>query len=95
MKSVKEGPARRVVSAIALVLGVLTALEVMVFYVEALAPVLVPILLLLSGTKFALVVAFYMHRKFDANVLRGLFLGPLFIAVAIIVALIALYGYLL
>ncbi len=80
---------------IALVLGVLTALEVMVFYVEALAPVLVPILILLSGTKFALVVAFYMHLKFDANVLRGLFLGPLFIAVAIIVALIALYGYLL
>jgi len=81
--------------AIALVLGVLTALEVMVFYVEALAPVLVPILLLLSGTKFALVVAFYMHLKFDANVLRGLFLGPLFIAVAIILALIALYGYFL
>ena len=42
--------------AIALVLGVLTALEVMIFYVEALAPVLVPILLVLSGAKFALVV---------------------------------------
>ncbi len=92
-----EGPhaSNRTYVVIALVLGVLTALEVMVFYVEALAPVLVPILILLSGTKFALVVAFYMHLKFDANVLRGLFLGPLFIAVAIIIALIALYGYLL
>ena len=80
---------------IALVLGVLTALEVMIFYVEALAPVLVPILLLLSGAKFALVVAFYMHLKYDPDVLRGLFFGPLLIAVAIIVAMMALYGYFL
>ncbi len=81
--------------AIALVLGVLTALEVMVFYVEALAPVLVPILIVLSGAKFTLVVSFYMHLKYDTNVLRGLFVGPLTIAVAIIVAVMALYGYFL
>jgi cytochrome c oxidase subunit 4 len=81
--------------AIALVLGVLTALEVMIFYVEALAPVLVPILLVLSGAKFALVVGFYMHLKYDEDVLRGLFFGPLLIAVAIIVAMMALYGYFL
>ena len=81
--------------AIALVLGVLTALEVMIFYVEALAPVLIPILLVLSGAKFALVVGFYMHLKYDADVLRGLFFGPLLIAVAIILAVMALYGYFL
>jgi cytochrome c oxidase subunit 4 len=80
--------------AIALVLGVITALEVMVFYVEALAGVLVPILLVMSATKFVLVVGFYMHLKYDANV-RGLFFGPLMIATAIIVALMALYGYFL
>jgi cytochrome c oxidase subunit IV len=72
--------------AIALVLGVLTALEVMVFYVEALAPVLVPILLVLSAAKFVLVVGFFMHLNF---------FGPLAIAVAIIVAMMALYGYFL
>ena len=80
--------------AIALVLGVITALEVMVFYVEALAPVLVPILLVMSAAKFALVVGFYMHLKYDTG-LRGLFFGPLAIAAAIIVALMALYGYFL
>lgn len=81
--------------AIALVLGVLTALEVMVFYVEALAPVLVPILLVLSAAKFILVVGFFMHLKYDTNILRGLFFGPLAIAVAIILAMMALYGYFL
>ena len=78
--------------AIALVLGVITALEVMVFYVEALARVLVPILLVMSAAKFVLVVGFYMHLKYDTN-LRGLFFGPLVIATAIIVAMMALYGY--
>lgn len=80
--------------AIALVLAVITALEVMVFYVEALAPVLVPILLVMSAAKFALVVGFYMHLKYDTS-LRGLFFGPVAIATAIIVALMALYGYFL
>jgi cytochrome c oxidase subunit 4 len=80
--------------AIALVLGVITALEVMVFYVEALARVLVPILLVMSAVKFVLVVGFYMHLKYDTN-LRGLFFGPLAIATAIIVAMMALYGYFL
>jgi cytochrome c oxidase subunit 4 len=80
--------------AIALVLGVITALEVMVFYVEALAPVLVPLLLVLSGAKFVLVVGFYMHLKYDTS-LRGLFVGPLAIAAAIILAIMALYGYFL
>ena len=67
----------------------------MVFYVEALAPVLVPILLVLSAAKFVLVVGFFMHLKYDTNILRGLFFGPLAIAVAIIVAMMALYGYFL
>jgi len=88
-------PSSRTYIAIALVLGVLTALEVMVFYVEALAPVLVPILLVLSAAKFVLVVGFFMHLKYDTHILRGLFFGPLAIAVAIIVAMMALYGYFL
>lgn len=91
---VEPHASNRTYIAIALVLGVITALEVMVFYVEALAPVLVPILLVLSGAKFALVVGFYMHLKYDAGP-RGLFFGPLAIATAIIVALMALYGYFL
>ncbi len=70
----------------------LTAAEVMVFYVEHLRPVLVPILLLLAASKFMLVVMFFMHLRFDSRVFTGLFVGPLAIAMALIAAMLALYG---
>lgn len=77
---------------IALVLAVITAVEVMVFYIEALSPLLVPILVTLSAVKFALVVAFFMHLKYDSSLLRGIFLGPLAVAAAIILGMMALFG---
>ncbi|MFQ5530453.1 MAG: cytochrome C oxidase subunit IV family protein [Gemmatimonadota bacterium] len=77
---------------VAAVLAMVTAVEVMVFYIEALRPVIVPILVVLSAAKFTLVVSFFMHLKYDGRLLRGLFAGPLLVAVAIILAMMALYG---
>jgi cytochrome c oxidase subunit 4 len=77
---------------IAVVLAVITAVEVMVFYIEALAPLLIPILITLSATKFFLVVSFFMHLKYDGKMLRGLFIGPLAVAAAIILGMMALFG---
>ena len=77
---------------IAVVLAVITAVEVMVFYIEALDPLLLPILLTLSAVKFYLVVAFFMHLKYDGLVLRSLFVGPLLVAAAIILGMMALFG---
>lgn len=73
------------------ILAVLTALEVMVFYVPALRPVLVPILMVLMVGKFALVVMYFMHLKFDPGILTGLFTGALTVATAIVIAMMALY----
>ncbi len=77
---------------IAIILAVLTAMEVMVFYVEALHPVLVPVLLVMMSVKFALVVMFFMHLRYDGRLLTGIFLWGLFIAVVIILALMAIFG---
>ena len=77
---------------VALVLAVITGVEVMVFYLEALRPVIAPVLITLSASKFVLVASFFMHLKYDGRVLRWLFAGPLFVAIAIIVAMMALYG---
>jgi cytochrome c oxidase subunit 4 len=77
---------------IAIVLAMITGVEVMVFYIEALRPLLVPILLTLSAVKFFLVVAFFMHLKYDGKLLRGLFVGPLLVAAAIILGMMALAG---
>ena len=73
------------------VLTVITAAEVAVFYIPALRPVLVPLLLVLSTVKFALVVMFYMHLKFDSPIFSGVFVFPLILAVFVVIALIVLF----
>jgi len=85
-------PGVRTYVLVAVVLAVITAVEVMVFYLEALSPVLVPMLLTLSATKFTLVVGFFMHLKFDARLFRALFVGPLVISIAVMMAMFLLFG---
>ena len=80
--------------AVALVLAVITVVEVGVFYVPAFQGVLAPILLVLSGVKFTLVVMFYMHLKMDHKLFTAVFALPLLIAIAVIVALLFLFGVL-
>ena len=87
---------------VAVVLFVLTALEVYAFEVSrkgepaALAavvkPLIIPILVILSAAKFALVAMFYMHLKQDAKIFSGLFVFPLIIAIAIVMGLILLFS---
>ncbi|HEU4827711.1 MAG TPA: cytochrome C oxidase subunit IV family protein [Gemmatimonadales bacterium] len=86
---------------IGVVLFVLTALEVAAYEVAHrpgalgtfLEPILVPVLLLLSAGKFALVAMYYMHLKQDSKLFSGLFVFPLIIAAVVIVSLIALFIY--
>ncbi len=77
---------------VAAVLAVLTAMEVMVFYVEALAFAMVPILLVLMAAKFTLVALFFMHLKFDSRILSGILAWGLVIATGMIIALLAIFG---
>ena len=77
---------------IATVLTVLTAIEVAIFYMPAMKPWLVPLLLFLSALKFGLVAMFYMHLKFDSPVFTWLFVFPMAIAAAVILALMLLFG---
>jgi cytochrome c oxidase subunit 4 len=78
---------------VAVVLGILTAIEIGALYVPGLPKhLLVTLLLVFSVIKFALVVAFFMHLRYDNKVLTALFVGPLLIAMIIILALMALFG---
>jgi cytochrome c oxidase subunit 4 len=72
------------------ILAVLTAIEVAAFYME-LGAVEVPLLLMLSAAKFALVVMFFMHLKFDSRIFTGVFLAGLVLAVFMVSALVVLY----
>lgn len=87
----EEHASNRTYLGVAGILAVLTALEVMVFYVPALKPVLVPILVVMMIGKFALVVMYFMHLRYDPGILKGLFTGALTVATAIVIAMMALY----
>ena len=76
---------------IAAILVMITLVEVGVFYVPAFQGALVPVLLVLSAVKFALVVMFYMHLKFDNKFFAFLFGGPLLLAFAVVVALLFIF----
>ncbi|HTW87977.1 MAG TPA: cytochrome C oxidase subunit IV family protein [Candidatus Binataceae bacterium] len=86
------GPA--VYLVIAGILTVLTAAEITVFYVSALQPVLVPILLVLAAVKFAFVGGFYMHLYYDSKVFTIFFGGPLMLAFLIVLSLLLLFWHL-
>jgi len=95
-------PTPGVYAKIGFILFVLTALEVALYEITYgssagvagdLTTLFVPMLLLLSAAKFALVAAFYMHLKQDSRLLSGLFVFPLIIAAVVIVALLVLMNY--
>ena len=78
---------------VAIVLAIITALEVATLYVPGIpSALLVGSLLLMSAVKFFLVVGFFMHLRYDHPIMRALFVGPLIIAIAIIVAVMALFS---
>jgi cytochrome c oxidase subunit 4 len=78
---------------VAIVLGLITAIEVTTLYVPGIPnSLLVGSLLLMSAFKFFLVVGFFMHLRYDSPILRALFVGPLIIAIAIILAIMALFS---
>jgi cytochrome c oxidase subunit 4 len=86
-----EHPSWRFYLMVAAILTVITAAEVAVFYIPAMKPALAPILITLSSAKFAMVVMFYMHLKFDANVFRGVFVAPLILALLVVISLVILF----
>ena len=76
---------------IGIVLAIITAVEVAVFYMPVLSNVLVPVLLTLSAAKFVMVVMFFMHLKFDSKIFSGVCRAVLGRATVRVGALILLY----
>ena len=85
-------PGAREYVIVAVILAVITSIEVVIFYLEVVRPFLAPILLVLSAAKFALVAMFFMHLKFDDRLFSSLFVGGLILAGALLIALVALFG---
>jgi cytochrome c oxidase subunit 4 len=81
---------------VGVILTLITVWEVWAYYIPSLVAsrIFVPMLLILSAIKFATVVAFYMHLRYDHKLFRALFTGPLLIAALTAIALLFLFGQL-
>jgi cytochrome c oxidase subunit 4 len=78
---------------VAVALAIITAVEVASLYIPGIPnPLLVVSLLGMSVIKFFLVVGFFMHLRYDHPILRALFVGPLVLAIIIILAIMALFS---
>ena len=79
---------------VALILTLITVVEVWIYYIPSIVAsrAFVPMLLIMSAVKFFIVVAFYMHLRYDHKLFRALFTAPLIIAMTTIVALLFLFG---
>jgi len=69
---------------------VITIIELAVSYSD-LGSAMVPILLALSAVKFVVVVAYFMHLRFDSALFTRMFVGSFLLALAILVALVSLF----
>jgi cytochrome c oxidase subunit 4 len=65
---------------IAVLLALITALEVGLYYINMPEALLVIFLLFLALLKFSLVAAFFMHLKFDSPMLRRVFIAGIILA---------------
>jgi cytochrome c oxidase subunit 4 len=70
---------------IALILAIITAGEVSLYYIDV-GKAMIPTLLVMMVLKFAIVVAYFMHLKFDSLIFRRLFVSGLILAVAVYLA---------
>ena len=78
---------------VALILTIITIVEVWVYYTPFVEHRLfVPSLLAMSAAKFIIVVMFYMHLKYDHKLFRALFTGPFIVAAATLIGLMFLFG---
>ena len=89
----KEHPTWSTYWKVAVFLTVITVVEVWIYYTPFKeSRLFVPVLLIMSAVKFATVVMFYMHLRYDHKLFRALFTGPFIIASMTLIGLLFLFG---
>jgi cytochrome c oxidase subunit 4 len=88
-------PTESVYVRIGIILAVITAIEVAIYYIEWVRDnnLLVPALILFSAIKFVMVVGYFMHLKFDDRRFTWIFAFGLAVALATFLATAALFAY--
>ena len=86
-------PSPRQYVNIGIILAIVTALEVAIYYVPALEDLLVPMLIAFALIKFVLVCSWFMHLRFDSRLFRRLFITGIILAMVVFaVALVTFFA---
>ncbi len=86
-------PGEREYVKVAVALAIVTALEIALFYIEALpSPLTVGLLIVLMMIKFALVALWFMHLRFDSERFMRLFVAGLAIAIIVFGVVLLTFG---
>lgn len=75
-------PAPRDYVRIAIILAILTALEISTYFVDF-GLLAIPMLIVLMAIKFVMVAGFFMHLRFDTKLYGRLLYGGLFMALGL------------
>ena len=80
-ESHKPHPTPKQYVQIAIILGILTAVEVGLYYTESVFGVFTnPLLLVLAVSKFVVVVGWFMHLRFENKLINRFFTGGMILA---------------
>jgi cytochrome c oxidase subunit 4 len=77
---------------IAVILALITALEVSTYYVDF-GPLFMPSLLIMMVVKFVMVVSYFMHLKFDSKIFSFLFYTGLGLALFVYITALATFKF--
>lgn len=76
---------------IAVILAIITLVEVIIYYLPSMRGILVPILLFLSVIKFLAVVGYFMHLKQDKPIFRWMFATGIIVSLAVFIAMLVMF----
>jgi cytochrome c oxidase subunit 4 len=76
---------------VAVILAIITAIEVAIYYFDLNTYTLVIGLIGLSIVKFTLVAMFFMHLRFDSRVFAAFFVGGLLMTIAAFIAVLGMF----
>ncbi len=77
---------------VGIILGIVTAVEVAIYYLDIAYGALLGLLLALSVMKFVLVALWFMHLQFDSRLFSTLFAGGLALVIALFFVVLATLG---
>lgn len=79
---------------VAIILAIVTAIEVAIYYIDSIASrhgLLITSLLVFAVIKFVMVGAYFMHLKFDSPIFRRLFITGILLALAVFAVVLVFF----